>query len=77
MNKVREEAYISNEENMRQRINKINFHMKKMFEQIADVDKALEDLEDKADKNFKVADKAIKAHKNFLNELDARLVKHP
>lgn len=33
-------------------------------------------FEEKTEKNFTVADKAIKSHSNYINDLDAKLVRN-
>ncbi len=54
--------------------NKIGYQINKVMERIELSEKSFEAFENKTDANFLIAEKAIKAHTKFLNEIDARLV---
>lgn len=66
-----EESY--NDNYLKAKINKTSYQITKIMEKIEESDKIFDQFEVKTDNNFQIAEKAIKSHTRFLNELDARL----
>ena len=72
-NQIQAEQDSQTETYLRSKINKTSYQITKIMEKIDESDKIFDQFEIKTDNNFQIAEKAIKAHTKFLNEIDARL----
>ena len=72
-NQIQQEEGSNSENYLKAKINKTSYQVTKIMEKIDESDKIFDQFELKTDNNFQIAEKAIKAHTRFLNEIDARL----
>ncbi|EAR91638.1 hypothetical protein TTHERM_00393070 (macronuclear) [Tetrahymena thermophila SB210] len=72
-NRVQVQAIIDQSSNNKSKIRKIFSKLKEVIFQINENFQQQENFEEKTEKNFKIAEKAIRAHTQYLNSLDARL----
>ena len=72
-NQIQCEEDLKTDSYLRSKINKTSYQITKIMEKIDESDKIFDQFEVKTDNNFQIAEKAIKAHTKFLNEIDARL----
>ena len=60
---------------LKKRFKRIDEQMRLIDDRFVDCETNIETLEQKTGNNFKIAEKALLAHRDFINQLDARIVK--
>lgn len=70
--RIQTETIVKDSTVLKEKVNKMYTKLKEIIVQTNENFKQQEIFEEKTEKNFKIAEKAIKSHSTFLNAIDAR-----